>query len=78
LPSSAIHPDREGKSFVYVVQNGEVNFQDVVTSLENGVHAKVDGLQPGQHVVLGSSGTLASGMSVHAHLATDLELEGVR
>jgi hypothetical protein len=55
-----------------VVQNGEVHPQDGVTSLENGVHAKVDGLQPGHHVVLGSSGTLASGMSVNAHPATDL------
>jgi len=78
LPSSAIHQDRQGKSFVYVVQNGEVHPQAVVTSLENGVHAKVDGLQPGQQVVLGSSGILAPGMPVNAHPATAVELEEVR
>jgi RND family efflux transporter MFP subunit len=78
LPSSAIHQDRQGKSLVYVVQNGEVHPQAVVTSLENGVHAKVDGLQAGQQVVLGSSGTLAPGMRVNAHPATAVELDGVR
>ncbi len=78
LPSSAIHQDRQGKSFVYVVQNGEVQPQAVVTSLETGVHAKVDGLQSGQQVVLGSSGTLAPGMRVNAHPATAIELEEVR
>ncbi len=78
LPSSAIHQDRQGKSFVYVVQNGEIHPQAVVTSLENGVHAKVDGFQLGQQVVLGSSGTLAPGMRVNAHPATAVELDGVR
>lgn len=34
LPSSAIHQDREGKSFVYVVQNSEIHPQEVITSLK--------------------------------------------
>jgi len=78
LPSSAIHQDREGKSFVYVAENGTVHLQTITTSLDNGVHAKVDGLRPGQQLVLGSSGTLAPGMHVDAHPATSIELEGVR
>jgi RND family efflux transporter, MFP subunit len=78
LPSSAIHQDRAGASFVYVVQNGSVHPQSIVTSLDNGIRAKVDGLQPGLELVLGSSGTLASGMQVDAHPATTAEMEGVR
>lgn len=78
LPSSAIHQDREGKSFVYVAENGTVHPQTITTSLDNGVHAKVDGLRPGQQLVLGSSGTLAPGMHVDAHPGTSIELEGVR
>lgn len=78
LPSSAIHQDRQGKSFVYVVQNGEVHPQTIITSLDNGIRAKINDLQAGQQVVLGSSGTLAPGMRVNAHPATSTELEAVR
>lgn len=78
LPSSAIHQDRDGASFVYVVQDGMVHQQSIVASLDNGIRAKVNGLQPGQQLVLGSSGTLAPGMHVDAHPATATELEGIR
>jgi RND family efflux transporter MFP subunit len=78
LPASAIHQDGAGASFVYVVQNGKVHQQNIVTSLDNGIRAKVDGLQPGLQLVLGSSGTLASGMQVDAHPATAVEMEGLR
>lgn len=55
-----------------------VHQQSIVASLDNGIRAKVNGLQPGQQFVLGSSGILAPGMHVDAHPATATELEGMR
>jgi membrane fusion protein, multidrug efflux system len=68
VPAAALHEGKEGaRPFVYRVANGKIEVAEVTPGLTDdarGVVQVVDGLGPGDRIVVGNVGMLGDGMAV--------------
>jgi RND family efflux transporter MFP subunit len=70
VPSAAVTPIAAGKGFVYVVKNGYVNARSVAyDGGSQGCLRLLNGVQPGELVVVGHAKTISDGMRAHAMAA---------